>query len=177
MPLDLSPWGQVNRSTSACSVPLCASSAARNANGSCSTGPSQLCYSYQVPLTNQTFCAPSVSCSLFEPCADNVACSSNTSICLSTTCCQRSICMPIVLGVTACNSSEWRRYLHCCLRRRTASRSVDTSMPVSCSHSSHSTDGMLQPHGQFRLHTKRCLQFLEQSLWSSGILRGKMGSF
>lgn len=162
MPLDLSPSGQTNRSTSACSVPLCASSVtARNTNGSCSTGSSQLCYSYQTPLTNQTFCAPSVSCSLFETCADNVACSSSASVCLTTSCCQRPICMPIVLGVTACNSSKWRSCLYCCFERRRASRSVDTSMPVYCSRSNYSTDGMLQSHGQFRLHTKRCLQFLE----------------
>jgi hypothetical protein len=54
--------GQTNRSTSGCSVPLCPPR--NNTTSSCGSN-NQLCYAYQVPLTNQTFCAPSVSCSLF----------------------------------------------------------------------------------------------------------------
>lgn len=100
----LSIFGQMLRSSSQCSVPLCAS--ANNTNTSCA-GSQQNCYAYTVALSNQTFCAPAASCSLFEACTEELVCSSNVSICLSNTCCPQPICVPISLAVINCGSSKW----------------------------------------------------------------------
>jgi hypothetical protein len=96
--------GQTSRLTSGCSVSLCPSK--NNTNTSCSSANTQICYAYQVSLTNEIFCGPSVACSLFETCTANGTCSLNTSVCLSNTCCSQPICMPISLGVVTCNTRK-----------------------------------------------------------------------
>jgi hypothetical protein len=98
--------GQSLRSTSECAVSPCIP-ASRSTNTSCSMNPSVRCYAYEVSSTNQLFCAPSVSCSSLEPCIDNLRCTSNSSVCLLSTCCSRPLCMPRVLAAVDCSDSEF----------------------------------------------------------------------
>jgi hypothetical protein len=102
--------GQIARSTSGCSAPICSRPSATARNTSCDSNAGT-CYSYRVMWSNDTFCAPSVSCSVFETCDTDITCGSNLSICLDTTCCSTPICVPISLGVSMCNSSEFHGQL------------------------------------------------------------------
>ena len=90
----------MSRSISTCSAPICPWK--NDSNSSCT----QICHAYTIALTNQVFCAPSLTCSYFEPCLANLTCSTNTSVCLVETCCLKSVCIPIALSLAACNACK-----------------------------------------------------------------------
>ncbi|CAF3694379.1 unnamed protein product [Adineta steineri] len=84
------------RYSSSCSVPLCTPSNENSRNRDCS--PDSVCYRFLTNL-DQSFCAPRIDCSMFEPCmGDDNHCSSNLSVCIVNSCCPTSICMPFALN-------------------------------------------------------------------------------
>ncbi|CAF4268943.1 unnamed protein product [Rotaria socialis] len=79
---------------SLCSLPICGAVSNSNDCRSSSTP----CFSYRT-VTNETFCAPAILCSLLEPCDNNAyTCSSYSSVCIITSCCiQQAVCLPLSL--------------------------------------------------------------------------------
>ena len=87
-----SAWDQF----SLCSISQCRSSASNN--NSCWFSSSTPCFQYRT-LTNHTYCAPGIQCSILDPCNNTTyACAVNTSVCVVNSCCStRAVCLPVAL--------------------------------------------------------------------------------
>ncbi|CAF3989465.1 unnamed protein product [Rotaria sp. Silwood2] len=54
------------------------------------------CFNYRT-FTNKGYCAPGILCSILEPCNNiTFTCSSNTSVCISTCCSPKAVCLPLL---------------------------------------------------------------------------------
>jgi hypothetical protein len=80
------------RSSSKCSVQLCAYSSLLNC-----TSNEGACFNFQTN-NGTSFCAPASSCELLDPCDHNGYCSSNTSVCIINSCCTQPVCLPLILA-------------------------------------------------------------------------------
>ncbi|CAF2171415.1 unnamed protein product [Rotaria magnacalcarata] len=79
---------------SECSLPICG---VVSSSADCRSS-STPCFSYRT-VTNETFCAPAILCSLLKPCNNSAyTCSSDRSVCIITSCCvPQAVCLPLPL--------------------------------------------------------------------------------
>ncbi|CAF3560960.1 unnamed protein product, partial [Rotaria sp. Silwood2] len=80
-------------STLNCSLQQCYANPSNTS--SCLLSPTP-CFAYRT-LSNITYCAPGIQCSLMEPCNNiTYTCTSNISVCIVNSCClPQAICLPV----------------------------------------------------------------------------------